>query len=113
MNKYDNFVIYKIYQTEIPEMIYIGSTNNFSNRKSKHKKNCYNKVSKAYHYPLYKYIRECGGVNTFNIEIIEKYPCKTKGEGLQKEQEYIDLLKPKLNAINAKHKTKTKNNKIT
>ena len=102
MNKYDNFVIYKIYQLEIPEIFYIGSTTNFSSRKSNHKKYCNNKVSKKYKYPLYKYIRACGGWDNFTIEIIEKYQCKTKEYGLQKEQEYIDLLKPKLNSMKAK-----------
>lgn len=99
MNKYENFVIYKIYQPEIPDMLYIGSTTNFSQRKSNHKKNCHNKVSKKYHYPIYQYIRSCGGFNNFSIEIIEKYPCKSKMEGLQKEKELIDLYKAKLNSI--------------
>lgn len=102
MNKYDNFVIYKIYQPEIPEIFYIGSTTNFSSRKSNHKKYCNNRVSKKYKYPLYKYIRASGGWDKFLIEIIEKVSVKSKGEGLQKEQEYIDLLKPKLNSIRAK-----------
>lgn len=101
MSKYDKFVIYKIYQPEVPEMIYIGSTTNFSSRKSNHKKYCHNKVSKKYKYPLYQYIRGCGGINKFIFEIYEKYPCNNKDEGLKKEQEIIDLLKPKLNSINA------------
>jgi len=102
MNKYDKFVIYKIYQPEIPDMFYIGSTINFSGRKSSHKKYCHNKVSKKYKYPLYQYIRACGGFQNFTIEIIEKYPCISKGEGLSKEQEWINLLKPQLNSIKAK-----------
>lgn len=100
MNKYDNFTIYKIYQKEVPDIIYIGSTTNFSQRKSNHKKYCINKVSKKYKYPLYQYIRGCGGWDKFNMEIVEKYPCKTKTEGLLKEKEMIDLYKAKLNTIN-------------
>lgn len=99
MNKYDNFCIYKIYQPEIPEMIYIGSTTNFSQRKSNHKKYCHNKVSKKYKYPLYQYIRACGGWDKFTIELVEKYPCKSKGEGLQREKELIEFYKAKLNTI--------------
>ena len=102
MEEYNNFVIYKIYQKDNPEIFYIGSTKNFSSRKSNHKKNCHNKVSKKYKYPLYQYIRALGGWDKFNIDIYENYPCKSKGEGLQKEQEIIDLLKPKLNSMNAK-----------
>jgi len=99
MNKYDNFCIYKIYQKEIPDMLYIGSTTNFSQRKSSHKKNCNNKVSKKYKYALYKYIRVCGGWDKFTIEIVEKYPCKTKVEGLLREKELIDIHNAKLNTI--------------
>lgn len=98
-NKYDNFCIYKIYQPEVPEMIYIGSTINFSQRKSNHKKYCNNKVSKKYKYPIYQYIRGCGGWEKFTISIVEKYPCKSKTEGLQREKELIDLYKAKLNTI--------------
>lgn len=101
MSKYNNFVIYKIYQPNSPEIFYIGSTNNFSSRKSNHKKNCTNRVSKKYHYPLYQYMRGLGGFNTFNMDIYLKYPCKNKIEGLQKEQEIIDILKPKLNSMKA------------
>jgi hypothetical protein len=101
MTDYDKFVIYKIYHPENPEIFYIGSTKKFLTRKFNHKKNCRNKVSKKYNYPLYQYIRALGGWEKFNMEIYEKYPCKTKGEGLQKEQEIIDLLKPKLNCMNA------------
>jgi predicted GIY-YIG superfamily endonuclease len=99
MNKYDNFVIYKIYQTEFPDILYIGSTTNFSNRKSSHKKNCNNRVSKKYHYPIYQYIRNCGGFEQFKIEIVEKFPCKTKNEGLLKEKELIKFYNAKLNTI--------------
>jgi hypothetical protein len=97
MSKYNKFVVYKIYQPKYPELIYIGSTTNFSSRKSNHKKYCKNRVSKKYHYPLYKYIRNCGGFETFNMEIIEEYPCKTKNEGLQREKELIELHNAKLN----------------
>lgn len=96
-NKYNEFIIYKIYQPEILNLIYIGSTTNFSQRKSNHKKNCHNRVSKKYKYPLYQYIRGCGGWNAFKMEIIEKYPCKNKIEGLQREKELIELFDAKLN----------------
>ena len=102
MNKYDKFIIYKIYQLDSPDIFYIGSTTNFSSRKSNHKKYCNNKVSKKYKYPLYQYIRAIGGFEKFNFEIVENYKCNTKEEALIKEQYYIDLLKPKLNTINAK-----------
>lgn len=101
MNDIKHFVIYKIYQIDSPDMFYIGSTKNFSSRKSQHKKSCNNKRSKKYKYPLYKYIRALGGWEKMNMEIILEYPIKSKGEGLKKEQEIINELKPKLNSIKA------------
>ena len=95
-NKYDNFCIYKIYQPEVPEMIYIGSTTNFSQRKSNHKKYCNNKVSKKYKYPIYQYIRGCGGIQNFQFEVIEKYPCKNRDEGLHREKELIEFYDAKI-----------------
>ena len=97
---YKNFVIYKIFNPENPDIIYIGSTKNFSKRKSSHKKNVKNKCSKSYKYPLYQYIRSLGGFEKFTIEIIEKYPCNSNQEGKLKEQEFIDLFKPMLNSMN-------------
>ena len=90
-NKYNNFVIYKIYPIANPEMLYIGSTTNFSRRKSQHKKNTYNRVSKKYNYPLYQFIRALGGWDVMKMEVLSKFPCKTKKEGLTKEKELIDF----------------------
>ena len=90
-NKFNNFVIYKIYPLNDDKNVYIGSTVNFSARKSSHKKNTYNKSSKKYSYPLYQFIRALGGWDKFNIEIVEKYPCKSKEEGLKREKELIEL----------------------
>ena len=99
MSKYDKFVIYKIYQNDYPDMIYIGSTTNFSQRKSSHKKNINNKTSKKYRYPLYQYIRASGGWDNFTIEIVEKFPCESKGQGLTREKECIEIYNAKLNSI--------------
>lgn len=99
MTKYQKFLIYKIYYIDNPEECYIGSTINFSRRKSQHKKNVNNRSSKMYKYPLYQYIRALGGFDKFNIEIVEYYPCKTKQEGLLREKELILLNNSKLNSI--------------
>jgi len=98
----NKFVIYKIYNPTNPNIFYIGSTKNFSSRKSNHKKYCNNKVSKKYKYPLYQYIRQLGGWDNFVMEIYEEYPCNNKNEGLLREQQIITELKPSLNSIKAK-----------
>jgi predicted GIY-YIG superfamily endonuclease len=94
-----SFFIYKIYQVINPSVFYIGSTVNFSARKSAHKKNCYNRTSKKYRYPIYQYIRACGGWDMFVMEIYKIYPYTTKKDVLIKEQEIMDLLEPTINAI--------------
>lgn len=98
------YVIYEIRHKIIPTEFYIGSTNNFSSRKSKHKKNTTNKVSKLYWTKLYLFIRNNGGWDNVEMKHIFKGECieDASGRGLdikQKEQYYIDLLKPTLNSI--------------
>jgi len=99
-DKYKNFVIYKIYQTNDPSMLYIGSTIDFKRRRSQHIKNTTNKRKRSYRYPLYKYIRQIGGFDKFNIEIVEEYPCESKGAGLLREKELIKSLNANLNIAN-------------
>jgi len=92
------FYIYKIFFTEDPNnILYIGSTNNMSRRKSQHKKNTTNKRSKHYNQSIYQYMRLCGGFDKFTIEQIEELEYTNKPDRFKKEQEYIDLYKSKLN----------------
>ena len=97
MSDYRKFSIYKIYLIKDPSICYVGSTINFSRRKSQHKKNCINRTSKKYKYPLYQFIRSMGGWDNFNIEILEKYPCNTKQEGLEREKALIRIHDAKIN----------------
>jgi hypothetical protein len=99
MIDYNDFVIYKIYPKDDPTSLYIGSTVNFKRRKSQHIKNTTNRVSKKYRYPLYQYIRALGGIDKFEFEILEKFPCKTKIEGLTREKECMEIYGGKLNSI--------------
>lgn len=92
-----SYIIYKIKQKDNEQMFYIGSTVNFSRRKSHHKKNVTNKCGKLYWSRLYKHIRENGKWDNFEMTIIE-YVDITTGIGLkQREQQIIDELKPPLN----------------
>jgi hypothetical protein len=98
-NKFKKFVIYNICQKSDPSMMYIGSSTNFKRRKAQHIKNTKNRVSKAYNYPLYQYIRNSGGWDNFEISIYLEFPCNSKIEGLTKEKEIIELLNSPLNSI--------------
>lgn len=101
-NKYTNAQIYWIYcrDAEINQF-YVGSTCNFFNRRNKHISDCYNNKSPNYNNHLYKYIRDNGGWNNFTMDTIEPFPCDSKLELLMNEQEWINILEPKLNKVNA------------
>jgi hypothetical protein len=79
------------------DIVYIGSTNNFSQRKHKHKKNTTNKRGKLYWLKLYLFIRENGGINNFIFEILENGECITKEEIRKIEQKFLDIYNPNLN----------------
>ncbi len=86
---------YKIFKKDNPELFYIGSTLNFSRRKSHHKKNVKNKVGKLYWTKLYLTIRENGGWENFDmIKIleVENHPLR-----LLEEQALISIHCPPLN----------------
>ena len=90
-------VIYKIYckDSNITDC-YIGSTKNLNNRKSQHKCYCNNKNQRKYNYNIYNFIRNNGGYNNFDYEILEEI---YNGDLKQYEREYIEKLKPTLNKL--------------
>jgi hypothetical protein len=101
------YFIYCIKHQSIDDnILYIGSTNNFSQRKSKHKKNTTNKRGKLYWLKLYLYIRENGGINNFIFELLENGECTTKEEIRKNEQKFLDIYNPILNTKKS-YKVKT------
>ena len=101
-NDYKNSVIYRIY-CKNPDILecYIGSTKCFEDRFYTHKSACNTKHNKQYNLYLYQFIRENGGWDNFDREILEYYDCNNEEELKQKEQEYISRFEPKLNTYNA------------
>ena len=71
--------------------IYIGSCWNMKNRYWCHKHRCNNKNRIDYNYPLYRYIRENGGFDNFEMTEIDSGECQDKTELECGEQFYIDL----------------------
>ena len=94
-----NYMKYFIYCIKFNnDIVYIGSTNNFSQRKHKHKKNTTNKRGKLYWLKLYLFIRENGGINNFIFEILENGEIENKLEIRKIEQNFIDKYNPNLNS---------------
>ena len=98
MPNYQNGLIYKLCckDTDITD-IYIGSTTSFRHRKKQHKSDCNNEKRHAYNYDVYKFIRENGGWENWDMILIEYYKCDTKLELEKREREVIENLKPSLN----------------
>jgi hypothetical protein len=95
------YFIYSITYNNEPEFFYIGSTNNFSARKHKHKKNTTNKRGKLYWIKLYTFIRSKGGWDNFTIKIISEHELENKIDIRKIEQEIINDKKPFLNTKNS------------
>ena len=95
-----NGIIYKLCCDGV-EKFYVGSSENFNERKRTHKSNCNNPNSKNYNLNVFQYIRENGGYDNWNFEILEEKEFENKKALKIREQYYINLLKPSLNCKNA------------
>ena len=90
---------YKIFKKDDPKIFYIGSTLNFSRRKSHHKKNHKNKVGKLYWCLLYKSIRDNGGWD--NFEMVKIWETEEHDLRALEEQAIISIYQPPLNTNKA------------
>ena len=84
-------VVYKIscLDESIKES-YIGSTVNFRKRMRCHKRACNNENSHNYNYPVYKFIRENGGIGAWEMTIIDSLTTIDKNEILKCERRYVE-----------------------
>ena len=101
--KYANGMIYKWY-CKTPELynlnsndIYYGSTIDIDNRIIDHKSKCYNVNKKSYNYKSYRFVRENGGFDSWEFEIVEFYKCNSRKELELREKHYIRSFKSTLN----------------
>jgi hypothetical protein len=92
------FTYYKIIsKDENIKDIYVGKTKNFKNRVREHRNNCNKENCKCYNYKLYKYIRENGGWDNFNMIEIEKGEYNDKDSAIR-EKYWIEELNATLNS---------------
>ena len=99
MPKFSKAVIYKLINKVTNEVLYVGSSCNYNHRISEHESDCTNDQSKRYNLPIYKHVREIGGWEMVSHDIIESFPCETKTELMQREQEIINQFSGLKNVI--------------
>jgi|AntAceMinimDraft_5_1070358.scaffolds.fasta_scaffold75865_2 hypothetical protein len=101
MPDYAKTIIYKLINYDYPDLVYVGSTTNFTNRKRHHKERCLNSNSKKHNLKVYVSMRKNGGWENWNMIKICDYPCNNKTEATQEEDKYMMELKSNLNMIRA------------
>lgn len=97
---YSNTIIYKITckNTDVKD-IYVGHTTNYSKRKYSHMQCSSNDKYTSYNNKLYTKIREHGGWDNWNMDIIQTYNCKDLYEARVKEQHHYVELNANLNSV--------------
>jgi len=98
---YSKTIIYKIINYDCPDLVYIGSTTNFTKRKQHHKDAVINTNSPTYSRKLYVSIRSSGGWESWNMIKICDYPCNNSHEAKLEEDKYMMELKANMNMIRA------------
>ena len=100
---YSKTQIYKIkHKDDInDEYIYIGHTTNWDKRKEQHQCSCNYKKELGYNTKKYIHIRENGGWSQWEMVCIQDYPCNTKREAEEKEDELIRFYNARLNTNRA------------
>lgn len=81
--------VYTIYKIQCGDEVYIGSTRDFTQRKSQHKSCCHKESCKEYNLKIYQTIRENGGWDSKIITPIELLECETITEAHIREQHWI------------------------
>jgi len=104
MGRSQNFsksVIYHIRQMESKEVVYVGSTTNFSQRKAKHKWLCNHEEAKDFTIPIYCHIMNNGGFDCFEVIPIQSLKLENKTQLLIAEQVEIDRHRTLVNSYKA------------
>ena len=93
-------VVYTIYQIKCKtvenEYIYVGSTKNFTRRKSGHKYSCNTETNQRHNLLVYTTIRANGGWDNWSMIPIEQIDCNNNLQARIREQYHMDQLQSKL-----------------
>jgi hypothetical protein len=101
MPDYAKTIIYKLINYDHPDLVYVGSTTNFTKRKQGHKERCSNEKSKKHNLKLYVSIREYGGWENWSMIKICDYPCENRRQAEQEEDKFMLELKANMNMVRA------------
>ena len=95
---YSKSCIYKICckDTSITDC-YIGSTTDFVSRKFSHKSRCNNECNKCHDFKVYKYIRDNGGWDNWDMILLEKVNVNDGNELRKEERRWVEELNSTLN----------------
>ena len=97
MPNYSKTIIYKLINYDHPDLVYVGSTTDFTKRKAQHKRltNSDNQSK------VYQNIRENGGWQCWHMIKICDFPCSTATDARQEEDRQMMELKANLNSRKA------------
>ena len=110
---YENTVIYKIQHSEKEDLLYVGSTTDFTKRKYAHKQVCNNPEHRNHNLKLYQTICANGGWDSFKMLVVKNFPCYDKRQAEAEEDRIMRELKANLNMKSAVlDKIKMRQNKL-
>ena len=99
---YSQTIMYKLVPKDLnSDLVYVGHTTNFRQRKWCHKTSCCNTSEKnsKYNRKVYVMIRANGGWDKWQMIQIEVYPCQNKREAEKRERELMEEFNANLNMI--------------
>jgi len=100
---YSKTLIYKLVKNDDfnNENVYIGSTTDFTRRKTEHKKSCNNDKHKDHNAKKYQYIRNNGGWNEWEMVLVERHNCNDGNEARAREEYWRSHFNAQLNSVRA------------
>ena len=98
---YSNTHFYKIVcKNADTKDCYVGHTTDFKRRKSEHKKHCNLETYKShYNLPVYRFIRENGGWDIWDMILIKTEECDNSLHARQRERYYLENENSTLNRV--------------
>jgi len=99
---FNNSIIYHIRHMESKEVVYVGSTTQFPQRKTAHKYDYNHEERKQFTIPIYCHIRDNGGFDCFEVIPIQSLKLENKTQLLIAEQEEIDKHRTLVNSRKAR-----------